>query len=83
MCGAFFEFSTDVQLTDSFNSQYELSTVCYNVYIIDRTWAEIRYLFRVLNMISHEWAQRTSEKYDVQHEKYVWYCQALGYFSLI
>ena len=26
-------------------------------------------LFRVLNMMSHECAQRTSEKYHVQHEK--------------
>ena len=44
------------------------SCLCYNVYIILRTWAEIRDLFRVLSMISHEWAQRTSAIYSDEHK---------------
>ena len=54
--------SLNLQLTFSSQTVSILNTscLCYNVYIIQRTWAEIRDLFRVLNMISHEWAQRTS-----------------------
>ena len=41
----------------------------YSNKIENNTWCvEIPDLFRVLNMICHELAQRTSEKYHVQHE---------------
>ena len=43
----------------------------YSNKIENNTWecGNTRFISRVLNMISHELAQRTSEKYHVQHEK--------------
>ena len=41
-------------------------------------WAEIRDLFRVLNMMSHARVGAA----NVLHEKNAWYFQALLYFSV-